>query len=58
MLTVFLNSVFISCTDDDEIVKDDTKAVIKNQIQSNAEDCCDGDGEILPPPPPPPPTNP
>ena len=50
ILTVSLNSVFIACTDNEEILE-------KEKLQENTElttECCDGDGEIIPPPPPPP----
>ncbi|WP_281980345.1 hypothetical protein [Tenacibaculum mesophilum] len=58
ILTVFLNAVLISCTDNDEIIKEDTKSTISKELQSSAEkeNCCGEDGEILPPPPPPPTT--
>lgn len=58
IVTVFLNAVLISCTDNDEIIKEDTKSTFTKELQSSVENenCCGEDGEILPPPPPPPST--
>ena len=49
IFTVSLNSVFIACTDNEEILE-------KEKLQENTElttECC-GDGDIIVPPPPPP----
>lgn len=48
IIAVSLNSMLISCTENEEIVKNDT------QIEKT-QSCCGEDGVILPPPPPPPP---
>lgn len=59
MIAVFLNGMLISCTDNDEILtQDDTKLTkeVKASTTELQEDCCSGDGTILPPPPPDKPT--
>lgn len=47
LFTVFLNSMFFSCTP--------PSLGGEEVIETEIAECCDEDGEILPPPPPPPP---
>ncbi|WP_299122003.1 hypothetical protein [uncultured Tenacibaculum sp.] len=55
IFTVFLNLILFSCTDEDEIIKNDTKSTINKELQSSTETekCCDEEEDIIPPPPPP-----
>ncbi|CAL2104202.1 conserved protein of unknown function [Tenacibaculum sp. 190130A14a] len=55
VFTIFLSLILVSCTDSEELIKEENMLEVKKGFQTEVKSCCGEDGVIIPPPPPPPP---
>ncbi|CAL2104200.1 conserved protein of unknown function [Tenacibaculum sp. 190130A14a] len=53
IIAIFLSSMLTSCTDNDELVKEEKPLELKTEFKTQLESCCDEEEDIIPPPPPP-----